>query len=177
MPSFDFVPLLVASAAGVGNGLVVKATHGGSHPVLYPGLYEGALVAGGVALDWFGVNPDIGTAMTIAGAALLSQRLVSRVLPNTVAAGFTARPYAGWLPPGAQVPRPQFSGQMVEERRALLADHVGNSAYAPYNLTAAPRSGISTPGVWRNAGPPPGDGQLRPYLDGRGARYPIGRVA
>lgn len=200
MASFDFLPLLVGSAAGVGNGLVVKASQGGRHPVLYPGIYEGALVVGGGALDYFGLNPDIGTAMMIVGAALLTERLTSRVLPGTVAAGFKARP---WTPPGNQRPRPQLSGQMARAQIAedetrgweevnaynlrgarkgpVLPDRGGSWSYAvcPYNLAAAPRSGISTPGVWVNpaAGVAPGDGELRPFLDGRGGRYPIGLVA
>jgi hypothetical protein len=126
----DIVALLVATLAGLGNGAIVKASQGGSHPVLWPGVYEGACVVGGAGLGLFGAE-RVGTGLMCGGAALLSQRLASRVVPGQVAAGYAPNYIA---PPLAPQPRgPQPVGSIAYAYPARVFQPVGSVAYArPY---------------------------------------------
>jgi hypothetical protein len=85
----DYVPLVAAAAAGIGNGVVVKMSSGGPHAVLYPGIYEGALIAGGAFLGRNG-NNDVAEALVLVGTALLAARALYKVAPNQVTAGYVA---------------------------------------------------------------------------------------
>lgn len=86
----DYLPLAAAAAAGIGNGVVVKMSSGGPHPVLYPGIYEGALIAGGALLSSKG-NNDVAEALTLVGVALLAARALYKVAPGQVTAGYVAQ--------------------------------------------------------------------------------------
>jgi hypothetical protein len=156
MPQFNLTPLLVGTAAGLGDGVVGQVFSSPGTPLT---IYRASLLVGGGALDWWGFNPNIGTAMMIWGSGALASRIPSFLAGKAASSGSAykvVRP-AMAVPPRHHVPGGRAPGE-------LHVLHGGRTARA-FQV-----HGISTPGPWHG---PAGPG----IFPGPQQNYPVGSIA
>jgi hypothetical protein len=80
--AFDFIPVMVGTGAGLGAGLL--RAYGTGLPAWRMGVYEGGLIAAGVACHFFDVNNDLAYGLQIAGAYGLAEQIAPAIKGKSV---------------------------------------------------------------------------------------------
>jgi hypothetical protein len=84
---FDFIPVMVGTGAGLGAGLL--RSYGTGLPAWRMGVYEGVLIAGGVAAHFFDLNNDLAYGLQIAGAYGLAEQIAPAIKGKNAALIFS----------------------------------------------------------------------------------------
>ncbi|HVB27126.1 MAG TPA: hypothetical protein VNE21_04350 [Mycobacteriales bacterium] len=135
-PKFDFIPAMVGTGAGLTSGLL--RSYGGSLPAWRMGVFNGALLALGVAGHFFDWNNDLSYGLQISGAYGLAERVGPAIAGKSAV-----------LILEDAVPNDAVAASRAQRAAAVPATHAGCSSCAAAALRSPEAVRNGSPAAFR----------------------------